>query len=82
MKFSFWSDFSWIRLTQVGEPLGHDEQGFFHCARADRVVGAASSLVSEPMDKQESQFTFGVADLTEGRGDTLVLAELVPFPEG
>ena len=82
MKFSFWSGFSWIRLTQVGEPLGHGEQGSFHCTRADRVVGAASSSVSEPMDKQEPQSFFRVADLTEGRGDTLVLVELVPCPKG
>ena len=82
MKFSFWSEFSRIRLTQVGEPLGHGEQGFFHCTSADRVVGAASSSVSEPTDEQEPQFTFGVADLTEGRGDTLRLAEVVPCAEG
>ena len=82
MKFSFWSESSQIRLTQVGEPLGHGEQGFFHCTSSDRVVSAAFSSVSEPIDEQEPQFTFGVANLTEGRGDTLRLAEVVPCAEG
>ena len=74
--------FSGIWLTQVGDPLCHGTECRSHCVSADRVVGATVAAVSESEDEEVGEASLIVRDITEGRGDAELLAEVVPEPEG
>ena len=45
------SGLSGIWLTQVGDPLGHGEEGFVHRISSDSVVGGALLSVAEAEDQ-------------------------------
>ena len=82
MKFVSWSCLPRIGLTQVGDPRGHGRECRCHCISADRVTGAAFASVSESVDEEEAKAALWVLDITEGRGDPLLLAEGGPVIKG
>ena len=69
-------------MTQVGDPRGHGRECRCHCISADRVTGAALSLVSQAVDEEKAKAALWVLDITEGRGDPLLLAEGGPVIKG
>ena len=76
--------------TQLGDPLAHGEEGFSHCVSADRLVGAIAAPVAaahgEGDEVTQSEFFRGLViisnDITEGRIDPVLGAELAPVPKG
>ena len=71
-----------IWLTQVGDPLCHGTECRSHCVSADRVLGGAVAPVAESEDKEVGKTSLIVRDITEGRGDAELLAEVAPEPKG
>ncbi len=74
----FRSFLSGIRLTQVGDPLSHCQQGFGYGISSDRLAGLANLSVSESKDQEEANLVFSSGDVLKVRLDNMLLAELGP----
>ena len=67
---------SGIWLTQVGDPLCHGTECRSHCVSSDRVLGAAVAAVAESEDEEVGEASLVVRDITEGRVDAELFAEV------
>ncbi len=63
----------------MGDPLADGQECFVHGISADRLAGLA--ILAEPgtEDEEIAELVFLARDITEGRGDAMLLAE--EFPE-
>ena len=79
--FGSWSLLSGIQVTQVGDPLSHGQQGFGYGVSLGRLAGLADFLVSESKDQEKADFLLCSGDVSKGRLDPVLLAELDPAVE-
>ena len=70
---------SWIRFTQVGDPLAAGPEGIAHCARANRLVILSILAVLDAEDEEAADLVFRTRDITEGDVVPVGLAVLRPL---
>ena len=70
---------SWIRCTQVGDPLADGPEGAAHCARSDRLDILFIFAVLDAKDEEAAELVFRTKDITEGDVVPVGLAVLRPF---
>ena len=73
--------FSWIWLTQFGDPLAHCQEGVLHSISSDRLAGLAGFAEAEPKDEEVGELVLLARDITEGWGLPEELAEVRPLDE-